>query len=349
MRKHVVAAVAALLLGAISPAMAAGPDVNCPQGGCVVNSPFSGNTENNTYNQGGTGVGVGVGVGVGIGKGGDGGNAYATGGNSYSGGNKLENNVGNGIGNFSPSASARIERGAVEVDNKNTNFNTNINDNRSSSNQKQGQGQLQGQGQHQSQGNKQIVNFEDSGRADANINYSGSYTVKSAPNIAIGGPASGPCNGFSGGIGGSWLGGALGLNVSTVDEGCEDRETARMFHQLGDTKTGLEILKHSKAYQRMEANKAEAAKKKAEADAEQAARLAEAARINAIKAKNPTSDGSWQGKDYSSDAGSVQPTVTRIWTGNSQGESNAFTVTVAEPSCYTDEVIAYRMGKPVCQ
>src|SRR5206468_6199522 len=33
------------------------------------------------------------------------------------------------------------------------------------------------------------------------VNYSGSYKLKNTPNLNIGGPASGPCNGFSGEIG----------------------------------------------------------------------------------------------------------------------------------------------------
>lgn len=113
-------------------------------------------------------------------------------------------------------------------------------------------------------GNKtsQTVNYNDSGRAD--VSYSGEYTVKSAPSIALGGPASGPCNGFSGGIAGSGIGFGFAANTSTVDKGCEDRETARMFQQLGDTATGIEILKNSDSYKRLQEAKAEAVKKKAE-------------------------------------------------------------------------------------
>lgn len=100
------------------------------------------------------------------------------------------NAVGNGVGNFSPSAKATIERGAVDVDNtnvginknKNVNINkptfnnqdTNVNINKNvieegavknyntnkqgqKQGQSQGQGQEQGQGQGQAQNNDQVV------------------------------------------------------------------------------------------------------------------------------------------------------------------------------------------------
>lgn len=203
--------------------------------------------------------------------------------------------------------------------NKNTNFNVNDSNNRAYGGDASAKaGAVAGAF---SGGNKtsQNVNFQDSGRQDANINYSGNYEVKNVPSIAIGGPASGPCNGFSGGIGASWLGGSIAANTSTVDDGCEDRETARMFHLLGDTASGLELLKTSKAYTRMQERKAEIAKKKAEVDAEKAAQTAK----DVIRAKNPSSDGSWTTKDYNTKAEPVQP--TRIWTGNSEGQLMSFT------------------------
>jgi hypothetical protein len=51
-------------------------------------------------------------------------------------------NVGNGLGNFSPKATATIERGAVDIDNKNINV--------QGQNQDQNQKQIQGQGQSMS-------------------------------------------------------------------------------------------------------------------------------------------------------------------------------------------------------
>ncbi|HZQ61831.1 MAG TPA: hypothetical protein VFC24_10805 [Casimicrobiaceae bacterium] len=66
-----------------------------------------------------------------------------------------------------------------------------------------------------------------------NINYSGGYKLKNTPDVSLGGPASGPCNGFSGGVGLGLPGMSLGANMSTVDKGCEARETARIAAMLG--------------------------------------------------------------------------------------------------------------------
>jgi hypothetical protein len=66
----------------------------------------------------------------------------------------------------------------------------------------------------------------------------------------VSGPASGPCNGFSGGIGISGMGFGVGANMSKVDEGCEDRETARMLGLLGRVDMAVEIIASSEAWQR---------------------------------------------------------------------------------------------------
>ena len=116
------------------------------------------NYDNRTTNEGGQGGNadanaLGVGIGVGIGKGGDA---------------NSEVNIGNGMFNktLSPEAKATIEKGAVDVDVKNTNMNTNINS--AKQDQEQGQAQLQGQLQGQKQsanndGNHQSTSivFED--------------------------------------------------------------------------------------------------------------------------------------------------------------------------------------------
>jgi hypothetical protein len=68
---------------------------------------------------------------------------------------------------------------------------------------------------------------------DNNVTYSGSYKLKNTPEVSIGGPASGPCNGFSGGIGFSMAGIGIGANTSTVDPGCTARETARVAAMIG--------------------------------------------------------------------------------------------------------------------
>ncbi len=68
---------------------------------------------------------------------------------------------------------------------------------------------------------------------DNKIQYSGTYKLKNTPDVSVGGPASGPCNGFSGGLGVSMPGMAVGANMSKVDKGCEARETARIAAMLG--------------------------------------------------------------------------------------------------------------------
>lgn len=83
-----------------------------------------------------------------------------------------------------------------------------------------------------------------------NTNASGSTSVKMAPQVVVSGPASGPCNGFSAGVGGSWMGGGLGFNMSKVDEGCEERETARIYAMMGDPATAKQILDNSEVMQR---------------------------------------------------------------------------------------------------
>jgi hypothetical protein len=68
---------------------------------------------------------------------------------------------------------------------------------------------------------------------DNTVNYQGSYKLKNTPDVNVGGPASGPCNGFSGGLGVSMAGFSVGANASTVDEGCSARETARIAAMVG--------------------------------------------------------------------------------------------------------------------
>ncbi len=79
---------------------------------------------------------------------------------------------------------------------------------------------------------------------DNNVRYSGSQTIKNTPDVSVGGPASGPCNGFSGGVGVSVPGFAIGANASTVDKGCEARETARIAAMLGRMDIANAVLEH---------------------------------------------------------------------------------------------------------
>jgi hypothetical protein len=91
------------------------------------------------------------------------------------------------------------------------------------------------QSSNSAQTNAQNINITNTNPPDStsNINYSGSYKLKNTPDVSLGGPASGPCNGFSGGLGVSTPGFAVGANTSTVDRGCEARETARVAAMLG--------------------------------------------------------------------------------------------------------------------
>lgn len=95
---------------------------------------------------------------------------------------------------------------------------------------------------------------------DNNVHYSGSQKLKNTPDVGVGGPASGPCNGFSGGVGVSVPGFAIGANASTVDKGCEARETARVAAMLGRMDIANAVLEHISVVE-------EALKAKAERDA----------------------------------------------------------------------------------
>ena len=98
---------------------------------------------------------------------------------------------------------------------------------------------------------------------DNNVRYSGTQKIKNTPDASIGGPASGPCNGFSGGIGVSVPGFAIGANTSTVDPGCTARETARIAAMLGRMDIANAVLENTSVVQ--EALKARAVRIAAEA------------------------------------------------------------------------------------
>ncbi len=113
---------------------------------------------------------------------------------------------------------------------------------------------------------------------DNNVHYSGSQKLKNTPDVGVGGPASGPCNGFSGGVGVSVPGFAIGANASTVDKGCEARETARVAAMLGRMDIANAVLEHISVVE-------EALKAKAERDAaKQAAMMVPAAPARAAPA-----------------------------------------------------------------
>lgn len=156
-------------------------------------------------------------------------------------------------------------------------------------------------------GNAQAVSIVTNNPGE--IRYSGGYDIKSAPSVVLGGPASGPCNGASGGLGLSVMGGGGAFNFSKVDEGCEERETARMLHMIGKTAEADALLKSGDVWQRhLKRQQDQAAAKKAEA-------APAATPVRAAAAPAPVQT-----------AGIRQPTT-----------------------CVSDEFIARRMGATVCK
>lgn len=84
---------------------------------------------------------------------------------------------------------------------------------------------------------------------DNTVRYQGSYKLKNTPDVGVGGPASGPCNGFSAGVGFSVAGFGIGGNTSTVDEGCTARETARVAAMIGRMDIANAVLENLPAVQ----------------------------------------------------------------------------------------------------
>lgn len=50
-----------------------------------------------------------------------------------------------------------------------------------------------------------------------------------------------PCR-ISIGASAGWLGGALGISGSILDEGCDIRESSRMLHNLGFKESAVQVL-----------------------------------------------------------------------------------------------------------
>ena len=82
------------------------------------------------------------------------------------------------------------------------------------------------------------------------VTYKGSYKLKNTPDVSIGGPASGPCNGFSGNLGVSMAGIGVSANASTVDPGCAARETARVAAMIGRMDIANAVLEHMKVVEK---------------------------------------------------------------------------------------------------
>lgn len=191
------------------------------------NSDIINNTYNNTTHNGGQGGqgGHGVGVGIGIGQGGKGGSAW------QQQQQQQQANIGNGLGNFSPVANAKggeanAHAGAISGSSSKS-------DSKSSSNSGSFSGSNSG-------GNKMSINqnFE----AQDSLHYSGEYTVKNTPGIAIGSLyPSANCHGASN-AGGSGPGFSIAFGTSWKDDDCGIRETARAFHGMGMTKDAIAVL-----------------------------------------------------------------------------------------------------------
>lgn len=132
---------------------------------------------------------------------------------------------------------------AVGVGIANSSLNANIR-NHNVNKQGQIQGQLQGQKQSQSQSanNKQFQGQSVDNAQSQSANNDGNHQninfedKRQAP--GIGGPASGPCTGISGGL--SVIGGAI--NFASVDAECDKREAARIAHILGEGVIAKKVL-----------------------------------------------------------------------------------------------------------
>lgn len=156
----------------------------------------------------------------------------------------------------------------VKVDNANTNLNANLNLNAAKANassksnssaksnsKSNASSKSDSKSEVKNSGNsksKSEANVSGSGNSSITLNtaqpanqtltYGGSYKVKNTADVNLGGPASGPCNGFSGGASASIPGLALGANASTVDKGCERREMIRVALMAGRTDIANDLL-----------------------------------------------------------------------------------------------------------
>jgi len=122
----------------------------------------------------------------------------------------------------------------------------------SSSNQGQGQGQEQGQGQNQGQSNNSATNqgqgqtlnyaptYNNSGKSE--IDYSGSYTVRSAPTMMA--PAiysANPCI-ISHSVGVSIIGGGFSAGSATKDEDCIIQNSSMRLIQMNLPEIAFETM-----------------------------------------------------------------------------------------------------------
>lgn len=196
------------------------------------------------------------------------------------------NSVGNGIGNFSPSAK-------VESDNRLTNTTNPVQNNNQTNSQRQSNDNVnvnKNVSVSESESTSAAIAANKNAQAVSLIQNTynpNDITIRSAPAISIPGPASGPCNGASLTLGASVIGGGGGIGYSGVDQGCEERELARMLSLSGRNDLALDVLQNTDAYKRVQERKAAAAKK-AEADKQEQLAAARAQETAAAEGKRNT-------------------------------------------------------------
>lgn len=163
------------------------------------------------------------------GQGGHGGN----GGQGGQGGNGIGVGVGVGIGVGKASASSSataVSVAGASVDS--TNLNSNVAKGGNASATGGAAGATAKGGSAYSGGNTQNVN----------VTNEGDEFKRQAPaGPSIIANATAPCR-VAVGIGGSWIAGSAGITGSTLDEGCNRRENARLLHNLGEVTAAKMIL-----------------------------------------------------------------------------------------------------------
>lgn len=107
---------------------------------------------------------------------------------------------------------------------------------------KQNQLQQQSQAQSQAQAQQQILANSTIATSNGSVTVGGDNHKASAFAPSLGGFASGPCVGT--GMQGTFgvVGFGAGLGVSTLDDSCTRRETARVLHMMGQQDLALKVM-----------------------------------------------------------------------------------------------------------
>ena len=242
-----------LLAAMVAAALSAGSALaqNANGGTCGFGATCNGGIANGANATGGQG-----------GAGGAGGNAAA----SATAGVHDVGNVGNGFGNFSPSASSRVDN---DIRTSTSTF--------TSTKQGQLQGQVNGNADNTQ---KTSLTFEAATIPDK-------YTIRNTPGVALGGLyPSAPCMGTSN-IGGSGPGFSLGIGTSWTDKNCQIMETSRLAPTDAD-----KVAVWCQSEFAANAPSCKAAAKKAEAEAPKVAEQSEKRKVSgqreAVSAARPT-------------------------------------------------------------